>query len=71
MSSDAPPDGRVSKTWSSGTLDAGLNAVRVQAMKKEPTDLDDDLDKMEAELKDHTNSVLELGGAHHYWGNKF
>ena len=55
MSSDALPDGRVSKTWSSGTLAAGLSAVGVQAMKKEP---EDDLDTMEAELKDHKNYVF-------------
>ena len=59
MSSDAPPDGRVSKTWSSGTLAAGLSAVRVQAMKVEPED--DDVEKMEAELKDHKVSMLEPG----------
>ncbi len=46
----APPIATQSKTWSSQTLQEGLRAVGIQAMKQEPVD-DAELAKLQAELE--------------------
>lgn len=48
--SKAPPGATTSKTWSSGTLEEGLRATGVQAMKQEIQD-ETEVAQLQAELQ--------------------